>query len=53
MAAAVRLRLHDMSARAGRMVATIAATWIGVRRADEALIEMEAVSEEELSDIFM
>ena len=30
------------------MVATIAATWIGGRRADEALIKMEALSEEEL-----
>jgi hypothetical protein len=48
MTAAVRRRLDDMSARAGRMVATIAATWIGGRRADEALIKMEALSEEEL-----
>jgi hypothetical protein len=53
MAAAVRRRLHDLRARAGRLVATIAATWIGGLRADEAVIEMEAVSEDELRDMLI
>lgn len=52
MAAVVRRHLHDLRARAGRLVATIAATWIGGRRADEASIEMEALSEEELCDVY-
>jgi hypothetical protein len=51
MTAAVRRRLHNLRARVRSLAATISATWNGGRRADDYLIEMEAVNENELRDM--
>lgn len=51
MKEAVRRRLNDFRARAGSLAAKIAAAWTAGRRTDESLVEMEALSDDELRDV--